>query len=478
MNPPKLSLLILVILLGLGLRLYQFNRPVADWHSWRQADTVSVTRHFVENGVDLLKPRYHDLSAIPSGLDNPQGYRMVEFPFVNALTAWSYQLTLPLHQAPVHLFSRAVSIIFSLTSSVVLFALLLPLGFIPALFSSAIFTFMPFNLFYSTSLLPEVPLVFFTLTAVYFWSQYTKDPRLTSLFLFCLSAALSLLLKPLGLFLAPALVYLLVHHQGLKSLKRPWLYLALIFTLAPLLLWRLWISNFPEGIPASDWLFNSTNIRFKGAFFQWLFADRLGRLIFGFWGLIPFALGLLLPPTKRFGWFFHLWFLGIIAYFIVFATGNVTHDYYQVFTLPILAIFAGLGSSFLIRPTRPFRRPLTVPFLALTLVFSFAFAWYHLRGFYNINNPAIIAAGQAADRLLPTQALVIAPYGGDTAFLYQTHRSGWPIGGDIPQKIKNGATHYITTSLDDEARSLIEACSVEAQTETYTIINLSRCNFR
>jgi len=78
-----IGFLLLVFVLGFAVRLYRFNGPVADWHSWRQADTSSVSRNFVNNGFDVLYPTFQDLSNVPSGLDNPNGYRFVEFPIYN-----------------------------------------------------------------------------------------------------------------------------------------------------------------------------------------------------------------------------------------------------------------------------------------------------------------------------------------------------------------------------------------------------------
>jgi hypothetical protein len=40
-------------------------------------------------------------------------------------------------------------------------------------------------------------------------------------------------------------------------------------------------------------------------------------------------------------------------------------------------------------------------------------------------------------------AKVIAPYMGDTAFLFQTNRTGWPIGFEIDKKIAEGAQYYV-----------------------------------
>ena len=72
-----------VLVLGFLVRLYKINNPIADWHSWRQADTSSVTRTFVDKGLNLLYPKYHDVSGIQTGYLNPEGYRFVEFPVFN-----------------------------------------------------------------------------------------------------------------------------------------------------------------------------------------------------------------------------------------------------------------------------------------------------------------------------------------------------------------------------------------------------------
>src|SRR3989339_2066027 len=80
-------ILLIIVLLAFAARLYKIDNPIADWHSWRQADTASVTRIYVENGINLIYPKFHDISSIQTGIFNPNGYRMVEFPFYNAIGA-------------------------------------------------------------------------------------------------------------------------------------------------------------------------------------------------------------------------------------------------------------------------------------------------------------------------------------------------------------------------------------------------------
>jgi len=109
------------------------------------------------------------------------------------------------------------------------------------------------------------------------------------------------------------------------------------------------------------------------------------------------------------------------------------------------------------------------------VILSLAFGWYEVRGYFNINHPEIITAGQAVDQLLPKDALVIAPYNRDVAFLYQTNRHGWPEGGNLDTKISQGATHYVSVVFDKETVDLEQKCRVLEKTQQYVIIDLRNC---
>ena len=111
-------LLSLVILAGFLVRLYKINNPVADWHSWRQADTASVTRIYIQKGINLLMPRFDDISSIQSRIFNPYGYRMVEFPIYNALGALT---TIHIGHFSLEVWSRLLTIFCALTTSYFLY---------------------------------------------------------------------------------------------------------------------------------------------------------------------------------------------------------------------------------------------------------------------------------------------------------------------------------------------------------------------
>ena len=63
---------------------------------------------------------------------------------------------------------------------------------------------------------------------------------------------------------------------------------------------------------------------------------------------------------------------------------------------------------------------------------------------------------------------------GDTAFLFQTNRRGWPIGSAIEEKIAQGATIYVSINDDDERRALAEQYATLEVGERYLILDLTK----
>lgn len=474
--------LLIIIVLGFAVRIYRIDFPLADWHSWRQVDTAGVTREFAKNGIDLLHPKYMDLSSIPSGRDNPFGWRMVEFPYINGLTARIVQslggLSAVGGTAGLVIIERLVSIVFSMGSVWLLYLIVEKFnGRKTAILAAAVLAFMPFNIYYSRVVLPEPKLIFFSLLASWGMVKFILDASLPMWIVGVAGGVGAILLKPTWIFVyGPALIYLSIVNLKLNFRKWWWMFAAVIIILLPFVLWRLWIQQFPEGVPASAWLFNGDGIRLRPAWFRWLFMDRLGRLILGYWGLFLFGLGWIIKHAKKEGWFFDWWGFGALAYLVILATGNVRHDYYQSILAPVIAVFVAKGMHFLITiPKEYFSRLGSYGFLAVATAFMLGFGWFQVRDYFNINHPEIVEAGQAADRILPADAKVVAPYSGDTAFLFQTNRLGWPVGGAIDDKISKGATHYVSVNFDEETNALINKCRVVLRSERYVIINLREC---
>ena len=221
--------------------------------------------------------------------------------------------------------------------------------------------------------------------------------------------------------------------------------MAVDIALVPFFIWRIWINNYPSGIPFWQWAFNGDKIRFRPSFWRWIFGERLGHLILGSWGLIPFSFGLLKSKGKIY--LIHSFLLGMFLYVVVIATANVRHDYYQIIVIPAVTMMLAQGTLSLWGFAQA-KQWLARGALIFSLAMMFLVSATQVRELYKINHPEIIRAGAAVDRIAPKEAKVIAPYNGDTAFLYATNRRGWPaVDSSIDNIIEKGADYYVSVDL-------------------------------
>ncbi len=469
-------LLSIILIFAFLVRLYKIGSPIADWHSWRQADTASVSRTYLERGINLFYPRYHDVSSIQTGIFNPQGYRFVEFPVFNAVHSF---LAKSFPTLSLEIWGRLTSVFSALASTVFIFLIAKKLlGKRAALLAASFFAFIPYNIYFTRIILPEPMATTFALASLWLFIKFLGSERFVYL---CLSGAafgLSMLIKPFTFFYILPFIYLAHKKYGLKTIyKTPRLLIRfLVFVniaFVPFIIWRAWINQYPQGIPFFSWAFNGDGIRFRPSFWRWIFGERLGHLILGGWGLIIFAFGLL---GKGRGTKFSLSFLlGMLLYVVVFATASVRHDYYQIFVIPAVSLTMALGVLNMWNPPN-FNKWISRILLVFSLVVMFFTSALQVKEFYKVNKPEIIEAGAAVDRLTPKDAWVIAPYNGDTAFLYQTKRWGWPaIDDSIENIIKKGADYYVSVNLvDPDTKMVREKFRLVEETPSYVIFDLHK----
>lgn len=545
-------ILVLILVVALGLRLYKVTTPLADWHSFRQADTASVAwEYYREGAIDLLRPQYQDLGNIQSGMDNPEGWRMVEMPLVNGLVAGIMLIT---GSDEVVLIYRLVDIGLSLLAIAGLYWLVWK--FSKKTWLSALAAFLlavlPYSVYYSRTILPEVALLAGQIWTLNFFYNYLDDNRQKwrwlNYVLTGLTLAVTLLVKPVAVFLAPVLIYMAIMKYKNQVFAQWQLYLLALLAILPLLWWREWILQFPAGIPASNWLLQGQVKALSLAWWRWLGWERLVKLIFGFWGMAVIVLGICKKSDRRgltaFDGFVMTYVLSMILFLLVFASGNVQHDYYQVFILPAFVIALAKGLDWLwqriewqkvidktgillgiitliklalltgllyysgiyqaeqtangwiffwivimlivvisvgwrveswqpIKKFKPYMATWGSIFLILGIITNYVFLWQRVSGYYQINHPEIVMAGETFQKIInDDQALVIAPYQTDTTFLFQTKHRGWSIGFAIDDKIAKGADYYISTNYDDESNDLLEKYEMVYGDENFMIIDL------
>lgn len=469
-------LLSIILIFAFIIRLYKIGNPIADWHSWRQADTASVSRTYLERGINLLYPRYHDVSSIQTGIFNPNGYRFVEFPVFNAVHAL---LAKNFPSLSLEIWGRLVSIFSALTSAVFIFLIAKKLmGKWVALLAAFFFAFLPYNIYFTRVILPEPMATTFALASLWLFVKCLDNEKFAYLSLSGLVFGLSMLIKPFTFFYILPFIFLAHKKYGLETIyKTPRLLIRfLIFinlAFVPFFVWRVWINEYPQGIPFFTWAFNGDGIRFRPSFWRWIFGERLGHLILGGWGLIIFAFGLL--GKARGTRFTQVFLLGMLLYVVTFATASVRHDYYQIFVIPAVSLTLALGALNMWN-SRSFSKEVSRILLVFSLVVMFFTSFLQIKEFYKVNRPEIMEAGSAVDRLTPKDAWVIAPYNGDTAFLYQTKRWGWPaIDDSIDKIIERGADYYVSVSLTDlDTKMFKERFSIVEETPSYILLDLHK----
>lgn len=439
-----------LLILGFTVRLYKINNPVADWHSWRQADTSAVSRNYVSDGINIFYPKYDDVSSIQSGIDNPTGIRMVELPVYNALHASLYNM---FPTFSLEIWGRLLTSLISLVTALFLFLLAKKhysskIGLLAAFF----FLFLPFNIYFSRVILPDPLGVLFAVSGLYYFGLN----NIISAILF----ALAFLQKPyLGVYLLP----LLPEFLKKENIKQNIRFALIAFT--PFLLWRFWTSLHPEGIPFYKWAFNGDKIRFHPAWFRWLFGERIGILILGTWGLIPYAFGLIKKFKSNFSLSLNL---AMLVYLIIVATANVRHDYYQIMIIPAISLSLALGTVYLWKRAKVL--------LIISLITMFLVSWDRIKPFYQINHPELIEIGKVVDETIPKTAKIVIPYNGDTAFLYQTKRKGWPaVDSSIDNIIKRGADYYVSINLGStDTINFSKRFETVLKTKDYIILDLHK----
>lgn len=455
-------ILAIILIIAAAVRSYKIDAPLADFHSWRQADTAAVARNFERNGFDLMHPTYDDLSNLQSGIDNPKGYRFVEFPIYNALFAG-------LHNAfpslSLETWGRIVSVFFSLLAIASLYYLAhMEVGRPTAIFTTLTYAIMPFFVYFSRVILPETPAVATAMASLALLHMFTTSTTTKAKFFFflfsSLSFAVSLLIKPTTIFYALPLMVLFAQKYRYSLPKKLHVFIYFIIAGLPLFAWRYYITNFPEGIPASSWLISQVNtfegpkeIFMRPAFFRWIFFERINNLILGGYLSAFFVLGIL-RKQKTF-----LLLSIVIASFIyifTFQGGNVQHEYYQVMAFPGIALAVGLGAALIVETTKTFIHPvLTTPIIIVLFSMSFLFSWFQVKGYYVIPQDLLLMAKIMKTFTKPTDK-VIADRMGDTTLLYLSDRKGAPLLYRSIEEMQQMGYAYILTDKKEIVEQLKE----------------------
>jgi len=467
-----------ILIIALFFRLYKINIPLADFHSWRQADTAAVARNFLRFGFDLLHPRFDDLSSIQSGKENPEGFRMVEFPLYNAIFAFLYKV-FPVFSLEV--FGRLTSIFFSLISIAIIYYLALKeIGRIAAFLSAITFSIMPFFVYYTRIILPEPTALSFGMISIFFLYHFQQEKnKIKKIFFYFISLicfSSSLLIKPTMIFYSIPLIFLFFKKDSFYFLEKFYFYLYFFVSILPLIFWRMYILNYPEGIPAYNWLITSVNtdsgqknIFFRPAFFRWIFFERINNLICG--GYLTFFLILGIIDRKK-SLLILSFFISSLLYLFVFQGGNVQHEYYQILIFPTVSFLIGKGAALLLENKNKITSPIVALFIVLVFFgFSFYFSFEKVRNNYHYPQDLVTIANIIKKLTLPEDKIVTDRQG-DTTLLYLMDRRGAPALYKNIRDLKNLGYAYLVSQNNDLIDQLRNNYQIIFESNNFALIKL------
>ena len=431
----------LPLLVGAVLRLVHLTMPVVGVHSWRQADTAAMARHFAQGDMLLWLPQIDWAGASP-------GYVESEFPLYPSLLAGLYRL-FGLHEW----LGRGLSLLASLLTIWLLIRigrqlLTAAAGWWGGLF----FAVLPLSTYYGRTLQAEALLLLLAALAIERLLAWRRQQRLRDLLLCWLCFTLAVLIKVLPLlWLGLPLLWLGWPATDPGSRGRRWLSRALgplLFVTATLAVTGLWFWHAHQlgqasGLSFGFWGGDSDRSNWL-AVLQWRYwADLLLRTAvrgFAVVGVPLLVLGGLrsLRRPNRDGLVFLVGCASVAASGLVASHASAVHEYYQLPLLLYACPLMGLACS----EARWWWGSVGL-LVAVSLVILSLDYW-------RLESQQAADLWPLAERIrsqTPTQARIVAVSGSDPTLLNLGRRQGWLTGpgGVTPEAIAAwraaGASH-------------------------------------
>lgn len=440
--------LLLVLAVGFAVRLFQLTAPIADRHSWNQVSTATVIRHFVEDGIDPLRPQWDVLLGADTGVR----IEAEEAPIFHVVAAVLAKLVGSLEPA-----ARLLSILASLLAACWLFRLASRLADGAAgVFAAAFFLLGPFSWFYGRAIMSDMWMVAMLVLAVERYDAWLRDECPGALWTAAAAVMLAGLFKPFALHVGLALAILQIARGGWRSL----------------LDWRLAVFTVIALVPPVAWVAYSASVGTLGNVVaaegeSWLTASHLwGPLSLlaspHFWFKIQarlfdqmatplvalLAAATLIAPSARrqagVGW---AWLAAAFAYLLLVRDGNQMHDYYQLPFVPVFALLAGIGLASLSLRLSP-------KIVAVVLIAFAVWSGLYVRAAFR-QDLSSQRAGELVGSVSAPDDLIVAIDPGSTRknqVLYAAHRRGWHDRKIRPDTVAQHAAwgaRWLVTCLED-----------------------------
>lgn len=350
---------VVLILLTVLFVFIQYQRLVIpqwdQYEDWRQSDTYSIARNYVQFGMDFLRPQlnYDGVS------ENYAQLELQIMPFLSAIIFRVFGVTTPV-------ICRILSLLFFLSSALFLYFLMRDFaGSACALFGYGVYLFMPLSMLTASAIQPESCALFFYCGGVYFLRRYQNTHQNRFLVLASVMTAVAIMEKTPVIFVGLVFLYVLITVMGKRFYKNPWFYGCGAITLAPPALYLVYSSifskfRFVDGIAAKHIFTEQIFSIFTKSCISFFY--RSFTRYFGWAIIVLSVLGMLLLHKKEYR-FVLMW---TVAFALECATivAVIQFGYYLVFLLPICAMLAAL----VVKDLAQYRKTLAVAACCFTVI--------------------------------------------------------------------------------------------------------------
>lgn len=323
---------IFIFLLIFFVRLpYISNTPFEIDYDWRQGDTESIARNFVEHRFNIFYPQVNYDGPLPN-------YVQLEFQITTFIIAILYKFFGYHYEL-----ARIVPLFFFMGS--VFFVFLIAKKYY-SLFISWItillYSFLPITLYYSRAIMPEATALFFFTGAFYFFDQWMDNEKAKDGMWAGLFTLLAIVIKTTTVFMGIAFLAMAIRKYKEKVFYRRELWLFAGITLfIPFIYYKLEERiaelKFVSEIASSRIFPNITTQLFQDATLQF-FMTMIPRW-FGILPIILMVFGFLTLKWKK-EFSLGVWCIAMVLEALLIVP-IIKYHYYLIFMMPIIALLGG-----------------------------------------------------------------------------------------------------------------------------------------
>ena len=450
------------ICLGIILRGVQAWMPIVGIHSWRQADTAAMARHFYLSRAPIWLPQIDWGGA-------SAGYVESEFPVFPYLTSQLYQL-FGVHEW----LGRFLSILFSGLT----IWLIIRLGrrwFNPAAgwWGGMAMAVAPLGVYYGRGFQAEALMLLCAAAALEchgFWSRHRSKWGLILSWLFFTTAALIKVIPLLWLGLPLLLVHLTpdpreqaeslrsITQQLLKLLRSPgfWIYSGASIAVVSVWYFHAYQLGEVSGLSFGFWGEDSdrSNVGLILNLSSWLnLTLRTGIRLLSVIGIPFLILGGIRSWSTGGGRIAIGGLIGLLLCTIATMQSSTVHEYYQLPLLLFTSPLIGLGW---VSWQKKASRKLIRAFLTLWIMISLVVLSFDYWAVERRQSGIWMPLAKTIRSELPAEALIVTVTGPDPTLLNLARRQGWLISSEkiTPSRIAElkqaGASHLAGSFLWEE----------------------------